>query len=201
MMMRQFILVSVVFLEFVGVAPVSAQVYGDPSSLVDYWYRTYLGRPGDQGMTTWVDQLNQGAPPDAVLAGILGSPEYYARAGSTPEGFISRLYADILKRPATSSELGYWVPRMYTEDRSTIADTLLTQNPGIWIGSGTAAPPAGVSPGVIVTPGIGTGWYRDWNRDRQWDWDRRHGVYDYRRPYYQHYHNEHHDEHHGEHHH
>jgi hypothetical protein len=148
------------------------------------------------GMLNWVNALNQGASADSVLAGILGSDEYYARCGSTPQGFISKLYSDALGRPPTPAELNFWAGQMYTQDRSQIAAALLTQNPGVWSGYGTATPAPVVTPGVIVTPGVG--WYRDWNRDRHWDWDRHYYSRDYGRPYVPHY--EHHGEHHGEHH-
>jgi hypothetical protein len=200
--MRRFILASMAASLFLVPSAAQAQVYGDPNSLVDYWYRTYLGRTPDPGMNVWVNALNQGVPADQALAGILGSDEYYARAGSTPEGFISRLYSDLLGRSPTPSEMNYWLGRMYVEDRSTIADTLLTQNPGVWVGLGTATPRATVAPGVIVTPPIESGWYRDWHRDRHWDWnwDRHHGVHEYRRPDIHHYHHDEHDEHHEHHH-
>src|SRR5579862_7942657 len=95
-----------------------AQYYGgDPNALVDSWYRTYLGRAADSGMTYWVSQLVQGIPPDAVIAGILASDEYYTRAGGTPQGFVTLLFNDILKRPPSAGEVDFWVRRMYTESR------------------------------------------------------------------------------------
>jgi hypothetical protein len=175
-----------------------AQTYGDPNSLVDYWYRTYLGRtPDPSGIVTWVNALNQGTPPDAVLASILGSDEYYQRAGSTPEGFISQLFNDLLHRSPRPGDLDFWVRRMYTEDRRAIAADILTQNPGVWVGSNAVVtPPAGVAPNLVVTPGIEVGRYRDWDRDRRWDWDRHHDIHEYRRPYYYRPYEHHEDEHH-----
>jgi hypothetical protein len=168
-----------------------AQIYGDPSSLVDYWYRTYLGRaPDASGLATWTSDLNQGQSPDDVLATILGSDEYYARAGSTPEGYIRQLLHDILKREPTPSELDFWVRRMYLEDRKTIADEILTQNPGVWVGSTNVTtppavvttPPVVVNPPVVVTPGIDWGWHRNWERDRRPDWHWHRDIHEYRRP-------------------
>lgn len=147
-----------------SVAP--AQVYGDSNALVDYWYRTYLGRAPDPAMAGWVAQLNRGTPADAVLAGILGSDEYYGRGGSTPQGFVALLYNDIQGRPPTLAEVNYWVRRMYSTDRAGIADAILVQNPGVWVRPRT----------VVVTP------RRDWERDRHGDWDRYHDIHEYRRP-------------------
>jgi hypothetical protein len=157
------------------------QAYGDPNSLVNYWYETFLGRAPDQGASPWVTQLSEGTPPDQVLSAILGSPEFYAKAGSTPEGFVTLLFQDALKRPPDPRELNFWVRQLYSEDRASVAESILTQNPGVWVGSDSGPPPAVVNPGVpvaplVVSPGV------DWDRDRHWDWDRHHDVHEYRRP-------------------
>jgi hypothetical protein len=184
--MRRLILVlaaTVLCLTCLAPPAARAQAYGDPSSLVDYWYRTYLGRPVEPaGLEHWLDTMRR-QPADQVLALILGSDEYYSRAGGTPEGFISRLYVDLLKRRPSPAELDFWVRRLYIEDRSTVADEILTQNPGVWVGAG-GRPAVDVTPGVIVNPRIEYDRHRDWDRDRSWDWDRHRDTYDYRRPYY-----------------
>src|SRR5436309_1458454 len=85
-------------------APASAQYpysppgYGndaDANTLVGSWYLKFLGRTPDAGRAYWVRQLQAGNAPETVLAGILGSDEYYVRGGSTPEGFVQRLFADV----------------------------------------------------------------------------------------------------------
>ena len=179
--MRSTLLIATTFM---CLTPVVArgQAYGDPNSLVDHWYRNYLGRAPDSGMTTWVNELVQGIPPDQVLSTILGGDEYYQRAGTTPEGFIARLYNDCLNRQPTASELDFWVRRMYTSDRGSIAHAILTQNPGVWVSPGAAViAPVPLTPSVpyrppVVTPGVE--WHRDWHSD----WDRHHDIHDYRRP-------------------
>ena len=178
----------------VAASPVSAQVYGDPNSLVGYWYQTYLGRGPDAGMATWVNALNQGVPADQALAGILGSDEFYQRAGSTPEGFITLLFTDIVGRPPTGGDLDFWVRRLYTEDRAGVADEILTQHPGVWVGASPAVtPPVVVTPpAVVVTPGIEGHRYDHWERDRRPDWDRHRDVHEYRRPEVHNHHDEHH---------
>jgi len=191
--MRRFIMITAITLLALTPALASAQTYApvqtyggaqtygsDPNALVDSWYRTYLGRAPDSGMTYWVNHLLQGDSPDAVIAGILGSDEYYLKSGGTPAGFVNQVFNDLLRRPPTPRELDFWARRLYTEPRSEVAQHILTQNPGVWVGAttttSTVAPPA-VS-GVIITPS-----YR-WERERHEDWQRRHEVYDYRRPVY-----------------
>jgi hypothetical protein len=199
--MRRNLLFTIVALLFLVPTAANAQAYGDPSSLVDYWYRTYLGRPADSGITFWVNHLEQGDSTDSVLAGILGSDEYYKRGGGTPEGFISLLFRDVVKRQPSPSDLDFWVRRMYTEDRQSVADEILRQNPGVWVGAGTtaavpSAPPVIYNPGVIVTPGIEYNRYRDWDRDRRDHWDVHRDIHEYRRPNVPIHRDDHHDDHH-----
>jgi len=158
-------------------AAAQAQTYGDSNSLVDYWYRTYLGRPAEsEGLATWANQLNQGVPANQVLATILASDEYYRRAGATPEGFIAQLCNDVLKRAPTTADLDFWIRRMYTEDRPVMILQFLNQHPGVWVGSSpTVSTPVPVTRTVVVpTP--------SWHRESHRDWDHRHDIYDYRRP-------------------
>ncbi|CAN5545925.1 hypothetical protein BH10PLA2_BH10PLA2_39080 [soil metagenome] len=149
-----------------------AQINGDPGSLVDYWYNKYLGRPGDPTMGTWVASLARGTPPDQVLAGIIASADYYRRAGSTPQGFITLLYSDVLGQRPSGSELNYWIRRMYVEDRAALIMAFLQQNPGVWVGS---SPP--VSTPVLINP------QNNWRREWKHDWEKRNNIYEYRRPY------------------
>jgi len=105
-----------------------------PEALVKSWYERYLHRepeyPGAQG---WVDALRQGQPPEAVLAMILSSEEYYGNAGNSPSGFVQRLFLDIAGRAPTPRELDYWVHRrMSQSERHDVAYALLQRFPGIW---------------------------------------------------------------------
>jgi hypothetical protein len=149
-----------------------AQAYSDPNSLVNTWYNRYLGRQGDPAMATWVDSLARGTPPDQVLAGIIASDEYYQRAGATPAGFVAQLYSDFLERRPSGSELDYWVRRMYLEDRPALIMAFFQQNPGVWVGSSSAL-------GTPVPTPPPVNWRREWKHD----WEKRHNIYEYRRPY------------------
>jgi hypothetical protein len=148
-------------------SPVSAQVVRDPVALVDSWYRAYLGRTAldDPGSAGWINQLRRGTPPASVLAGILGSPEYFHRVGGTMPAFINAVYREAVGRSPTPGELRFWLRRAYTQSRGAIANEILAQNPG-----------AGIFvtlPGVVAPP---TGNFPGWSGDR---WRRRN---DYRRP-------------------
>jgi hypothetical protein len=111
----------------------------NPEALVQSWYRRYLGRSVDpSGYETWVNSLYQGTPPEAVLATILASEEYYERAGATPEGFVQRLFLDLSGRRPSRGEFDHWVRRTYYGDRMDIAYALVTRYPQSW----NDAPPA-----------------------------------------------------------
>jgi hypothetical protein len=150
-------------------SPVAAQFVGDPVALVDSWYRMYLGRTAlnDPASAGWVKLLRRGSPPASVLAGILGSPEYFNRVGGTMPAFIRAVYRDVVGRPVTQGELRFWLRRAYIQSRQDIVNDILAQNPGAGMAvtlPAVVAPPSGVSPG--------------WPRNR---WSRRN---DFRRPFF-----------------
>jgi hypothetical protein len=62
-------------------------------------YRTFLGRDADPfGLNIFVGFLASGGSIMQVRAFLIGSPEYYARAGGTIGGFLSAVYRDVLGR-------------------------------------------------------------------------------------------------------
>jgi hypothetical protein len=61
-------------------------------------YQKYLGRPVDSvGMASWLPVL-QSSGSSAVAAGLLGSLEFFAKAGGTNTDFLRALYLDALGR-------------------------------------------------------------------------------------------------------
>jgi hypothetical protein len=96
------------------------------------WYYQFLNRPPDpSGLQYWSDALRNGVPPDEVLAVILDSEEYYAKSGYTPEGFVRKLYHDLLGRDPTSWELSQHVGHA-AYSRFEVASALLRQYPAAW---------------------------------------------------------------------
>ena len=80
------------------------------SILITQSYQRYLGRtPDAAGLASWLSALNRGTTITRMEAGLLASPEYYVKAGSSPNGWIVRLYADVLGRPASAAEVTSWV--------------------------------------------------------------------------------------------
>lgn len=111
------------------------QAYGtdDPVALVRTWYRQFLDRDADPaGLASWTQQLRSGQSHAAVLATLLDSPEYYQRAGSTPEGFIRALHLDLTGREAPPGELREWGQRLRTQDRRQVAQAFLQRFAQAW---------------------------------------------------------------------
>jgi len=84
--------------------------------LVKSWYTTYLGRQAsgaeEQG---WVKALLSGYPEELALAGILGSDEYFHRAGSlqgteaTDATFVRQLFQTFLGRSPGDGEIAGFI--------------------------------------------------------------------------------------------
>jgi len=100
------------------------------SDLVNNYYKTFLGRLAEAGgLLFWEDQFNSGLPDQTVLAGILGSAEFYADSGSTSAGFISALYHDLLGRAPDSGGLTFWETKLASGDsRSVVAAGIFGSN-------------------------------------------------------------------------
>ncbi len=130
--MRRFLLVTLF-----GVAALAAPAYpqyyqGGARRLVEGWYARFLNRAPDAYAGGWINALRHGQSPEAVLAQILGSPEYYAKGGGTPEGFLQTLYRDVVGRPPYPQELAYWLPRMGYMSTSEVAYSVIAYFPGSW---------------------------------------------------------------------
>jgi len=113
---------------------VAAQPLGpSPTVAVRNWYQHYLNREPDQsGLVAWTDSLRSGNHPALVLASILGSDEYFAKAGNTREGFVRTLFLDVAGREPTRRELGYWVNRLSVETNRDVAYAFLLNYPAAW---------------------------------------------------------------------
>jgi hypothetical protein len=83
------------------------------AQLVAGWYQRYLGRQAESAtVQTLAEQLDGGASPIEIQAGIFGSPEYYQRSGGRPWQFVAALYRDIVGRSPSRAELDSWMQRL-----------------------------------------------------------------------------------------
>jgi hypothetical protein len=108
--MRRFI--SIAFLGLLVVAAPAVAGEQSPTSLLQGWYKQYLGREVEpSGLNYWIALLNDGASPAFVQSKILGSDEYFVRAGNDPSSFVQGLFRDVLKRKPTATEYRFWLAR------------------------------------------------------------------------------------------
>lgn len=85
-------------------------------------YQTAFGRPADAaGEAYWRKTLREGAEIDAVGSYFFASEEYFLTAGGTTTAFVSRLYSDVLGRPADAGGLAYWVGLLDSRQASRTA--------------------------------------------------------------------------------
>jgi hypothetical protein len=81
--------------------------------LINQYYQTFLGRqPDAAGLQHWLWALGDGQTLQQVRDTILGSDEYYQRAGGTSSGFVTRIYQDLLGRAPSSSEVSMWAQQL-----------------------------------------------------------------------------------------
>jgi Domain of unknown function (DUF4214) len=97
------------------------------ADLVNGYYEAYLGRPADAaGLATYLGQLEHGASDQAVQAALLGSAEFYAKAGSSPAGFIDSAYEDLFGRSPDPGGLALWEAALASGvSRTAVAADLL----------------------------------------------------------------------------
>ena len=79
------------------------------NDFVNAAYKELLGRnaaPSEQ--QAWQQQMQLGATYQFIAAAIASSQEFYQDGGGTNAGFVNRLFATILNRAPSSSELSYW---------------------------------------------------------------------------------------------
>jgi uncharacterized delta-60 repeat protein len=72
------------------------------------YYTTFLGRTAGAGeVAGWVAELQRGVTPEQVLGLIVGSDEYFQKAGGTNAAWLDRLYRDVLGRDRDSGSQGF----------------------------------------------------------------------------------------------
>jgi len=135
------------------------------AQLVDAWYQRFLGRSAELASQPHVDALNAGQDPASVLSVIVGSAEYYQRAGNTPEGFVAAAYQNMTGRRPTAAEVRFWANRLARSSATDVAYEMLRRYPEGLDG-----------PAPVPPPPPAYEYRRPLDRHRAWeyrDWDRR----------------------------
>ncbi|HYI61659.1 MAG TPA: Ig-like domain repeat protein [Acidimicrobiales bacterium] len=82
-------------------------------TVVDDAYQTMLGRAADPtGRTFWINRLLTTGRYDRLLADLGASGEFWTKAGSTNEGFVTRVYDRLLNRAPDQAGLAHWTARL-----------------------------------------------------------------------------------------
>lgn len=91
----------------VALAILSSQEYR--TDLITAYYEKFLDRaPDPAGLSTWLFAFASGASDEQVIGSILATPEFWADAGSTPSGFVTGLYENLLGRSPDPVGLADW---------------------------------------------------------------------------------------------
>lgn len=96
------------------------------AGLITDAYAEYLGRaPDPVGLAGWLAAMGRGLHIQQMTAGFLGSDEYFAVAGGTPQGWIVALYQDVLGRAAGPADVAAWTAAVQREGRYQVALSFL----------------------------------------------------------------------------
>ena len=72
-------------------------------------YKLYLNRsPDTAGEQAWTNFLIAGGTLEQVAEGLASSQEFYVLQGGTNQGFLTRLYIDVLNRGSSTADLAGW---------------------------------------------------------------------------------------------
>ena len=85
------------------------------TGLISAFYQRYLGRGPDRtGLDHWLRAMSDGSTISQLESGFLASSEYYARAGSTDTGWVTKLYTDVLGRAGAPPDVAAWVLHLHS---------------------------------------------------------------------------------------
>jgi hypothetical protein len=94
-------------------APVAEAFAHSPeyyNGIVRTYYQDFLGRSaGSSEQAFWAQTLEAGVRDEIVLSQILGSDEYFQRAGGTNQDWLHLLYQDLLNRDPDQSGANAWL--------------------------------------------------------------------------------------------
>jgi hypothetical protein len=83
------------------------------SRLITGSYDRYLARtPDPVGLANWLAAMSGGLTISQMESGFIASDEFWNKSGATNEGWVTKLYADVLGRPAGASEVGFWTEHL-----------------------------------------------------------------------------------------
>jgi hypothetical protein len=99
---------------------------------VSVLYQKYLHRmPDPFGSNALVSMLAGGQTSSALAATLIGSQEYFQLAGGTSDGFVRKIFTDVLYRPADQMTVKSWSMQLAQgRSRQDVATLILTSAEG-----------------------------------------------------------------------
>lgn len=80
---------------------------------VDRTFRRFLRRGADPGgRAYWIDSLDAGKAPWRFRAQLIGSNEYFTKAGATNGNYVLQAYRDVLGRDPDPSGKAFWTAKL-----------------------------------------------------------------------------------------
>ena len=100
--------------------------------VVDDVYRTFLQRnPDPSGQAYWAGKVQRGTNPDELRSQVIGSNEYWTKAGASPQSFAAALYQQVTRTPATSAQVAGIVSAIAGgRTRTSLAASVLASGAG-----------------------------------------------------------------------
>lgn len=99
------------------------------SSAINDYYQKVLGRDVDpSGLEFWLNVWDATGGPEVVRASLIGSGEYFSKAGGTNQKAIQSLYNDLLRRTAVEAEEDYWINVMSHAALANVAYGFVTSD-------------------------------------------------------------------------
>ena len=89
--------------------------------LVSRIYVDFLHRAVEaSGLQFWTGKLAGGLDEKSLLAGVIGSDEYFHNAGNSAAKFVDGLFHDLLGRTGSASDEAYWAGLVHATDSASL---------------------------------------------------------------------------------
>jgi hypothetical protein len=100
--------------------------------LLTGFFATFLRRaPSAAEVSFWLPAFAASLTDEQIETQITASPEYFALAGGTNAGWISRIYNDVLGRSPSAAESSAFAALLGTSSRTTVGLAILNSNEAI----------------------------------------------------------------------
>jgi hypothetical protein len=100
--------------------------------IVSYYQRFLLRTPSSNEVSGWLSLMAQGESDEQIIAGFLGSPEYFqnpAKGNNNNTSWVNSIYQDLIGQPPTAAQLSQALTDLNTQSRSNVSYNDLLNTP------------------------------------------------------------------------